>query len=651
MKKYWFLSGAVALLCGTAHAEIKALICTGDYGMNAQDRVPLIRDAVEKAAPGFASWESEQAYNFTSKLESPAYVNRFDVVVMGDIGIGQITPRAQQNLVNFVQNGGGLVYAMWAKSGIPFHGAPEAVPMPIVPILPYAYPDTAKPAADAQLSGSDAPFWKGIDWTPLKDATAAKMLPNLLIDRPVGKGRTLALAGAFGPSWQYVSYATHKKVPDGWDVFPQLGEVWKRVLTRASAASPILAQTRAQVDAKMKIAPLKAAVAVDATKEIDDIRAADFSIVALQQLYNEDGGAGEDLFLALNPRDWYDRRTQEVLGNTKGVKSDKPAFFREENIKGIYMADNSYGSYGQWDEKKFADQTAAAIEQQKKYPDILRFFQAGNEPPLDENYVKFHKRFVGDVLKGAPAYQVVGPNKAFNILGVDPKEMQFYIDEVGSTTDVLNWHTYAQPPSTVLAEARYWSGRATGKLRSPGPARVMFTESDAWNQGDSQFNYLMERAYTFLPEPRIIANFQYCMRPRSEGGTYRFGVLQPDGEMEANYNGYWIWRDLRGKMVQTAVTAPAGAENVHAISSSTDGGKTVTTVVYYDTGYFADVARADSADVTVSTKLPAGNYKLVRSRATWNVREETPAGDAKGTAKASVSLKPCEAVALTYTRQ
>lgn len=651
MKHLLALGGALLLTTTAAHAEIKALLCAGDYGMNAQDRVPLIRDAVEKAAPGLASWESEQAYNFTSKLENSAYLNRFDVVVMGDIAIGQLTPRAQENLVKFVNNGGGLVYDIWAKSSIPFHGAPEAVPMPLIPILPYAYPDSTKPTAGAELDASDAPFWKGIDWAPLKDAGAVKQLPNLLIDRPIGKGRTLALAGAFGPSWAYVSYANHKKVEDGWDAFPQLGEVWKRVLTRASAASPILVQTRTQVDAKMKAAPLKATVTVDATKEIDDIRAANFSIVALQQLYNEDGAAGEDLFLALNPRDWFDRRSQEVLGNTKGIKADKPAFFREDNIKGIYMAGNSYGSYGQWDDKKFAAETAAAVDQQKKYPDILRFFQAGNEPPLDENYVKFHKRFVGDVLKGAPDYKVVGPNKAFNILGVNPKEMQFYIDEVGSSTDVLNWHTYAQPPSTVLAEARYWSDKATGKLRTPGQAKVMFTESDAWNSRDSQFNYLMERAFTFLPEPRIIANFQYCMRPRSEGGSYRFGVLQPDGEMSANYNGFWIWRALRGRMTQTTIAAPAGAENIHAISSSADGGKTVTTVVYYDTGYMSDTARADSAEITVSTKLPAGNYKLTQSRAAWNLREETPGLDAKDTAKATVTLKPCEAVALTYTRQ
>ena len=639
--------------CTSARAEIKALICAGDYGMNAQDRVPMIRDATEKAATGLASWESEQSYNFTSKLESAAYLNRFDVVVMGDIGIGQLTPRAQSNLVDFVNRGGGLVYAMWAKSGIAFHGAPEAVPMPLVPILPYAYPKTDTPRPDASLQSSDAPFWKGIDFSALKDENAITPLPHLLIERPAGKGRVLALTGAFGTSYKYVAYATHEKVPGGWAEFPQLGEVWKRVLTQAAQSSPILKQTRAQTDAAMKSVPLRASVAVDATREIDDIRSANFSIVALQQLYNEDGGQGEDLFLALNPRDWFDRRTQEVLPNTKGIKADKPAFFRDFNIKGIYMADNSYGSYGQWDDAKFASQTAKAIEEQKKNPDILQFFQAGNEPPLDANYVKFHQRFVGDVLKGAPNYKVVGPNKAFNIHGVNPKEMQFYIDEAGKTTDVLNWHTYAQPPSTVLAEARYWSEKANGKMRTPGPAPVMFTESDAWNSRDSQFNYLMQRAFTFLPEKKIIANFQYCMRPRSEGGSYRFGVLQPEGEMSANYNGYWIWRDLRGKMTQSAVSvdaaAPEASKNVHAISSASKDGKTFTTVVYYDTGAINETSRADSAEIAITTKLPAGNYKLTQSRAAWNVREEKDLGANAGIAK--VSLKPCEAIALTWTKQ
>ena len=251
-------------------------------------------------------------------------------------------------------------------------------------------------------------------------------------------------------------------------------------------------------------------------------------------------------------------------------------------------------------------------------------------------------------MAGAPDYKVVGPNKAFNLMGVNPKEMQFYLDNAGQTTDVLNWHTYAQPPSTVLAEARYWSDRAAGKMRSPGAPDVMFTESDAWNQGASQFNYLMTRAYTFLPEKRIIANFQYCMEPRSEGGTYRFGVLQPDGEFEANYNGYWAWRDLRGHMTATTI-AGAPDDSLHAISSRSDDGVTFTTVVYYGQPYFDGTkgTKASKVNVTVTPHLPPGAYKLAISDIKWDARS-TKAGDA--TKAVAVELAPYEAVALTWTK-
>lgn len=671
MKKLFCVLALLLLWMGQARAApIKALLCTGDYGMWAQDRVPLLTGAVEKFAPGQAVWESEQSFNFVQKLEAPGWAERFDVIVMGDIGIGQMTPAAQASLVRFVNGGGGLIYVMWGKSGLEFRGSREAVPMPLEAILPFrraagAAPDAplynvANLSPGAQALKIEAPIFGGLDFSGTPFITARKPeelagLPPLLIERAQGKGRVMVLYGAFGADYKYLSYATYEKKPAGWDQWPQLGDLWARLLGQAAQNSPIRNRSRAQIDAQAVDTPLAVDVAVDATREIDDIRAADFSIVALQQLYNEDGGQNEALFLALNPRDWFDRRSQEVLPNTRGAKADKPAFFREFNIKGIYMADNSYGSYSQWDDKKFAEQTALAIEAQKKYPGILPFFQAGNEPPLDEAYVRFHKRFVGEVLRGAPNYKVVGPNKAFNLYGVNPKEMQFYIDQCGSTTDILNWHTYAQPPSTVLAEARYWSERATGKLRSPGPARVMFTESDAWNTRDSQFNYLMQRAFAFLPEPRIIANFQYCMDPRSEGGPYRFGVLQPEGEMSANYNGYWIWRGLRGRMVASRVAPSApettASQRVHVISSSSEGGKTVTSVVYYDTGFFNGVRRASQARVTLRVKLPPGRYTLQRSEANWNTRNviEVP-GTAQGTAKVTLNLAPCQAAALTWTR-
>jgi len=667
MNKTFLCASFLLFLATSGHGEpvkpnLKVALCTGDYGMWAQDRVPMIEQAVAKSSPDAkVSWEANQSYNMTRMLEDANWLDRFDCVVIGDVGIGQLTPRAQTNLRAWVQKGGGLVWVNQAKSTLPFSGAEDAVPMPLKTVLPVQYPDFSKVAPDAKTYASSAPFFAGIDFTALTDEGARKGLDQLLVERSFGKGRVLLLSGAFTRGYKNTGYAQYAPVPGGWADFPGLGEVWTRVLNRAGQSAPRRAQSLAAVDAAFVPSTLGAKVSVDARQKVDEIRAADFSIVALQQLYNEDGGAGEDLFLALNPRDWFDRRSQEVMPNTKGVKADKPAFFRDYNIKGIYMADNSYGSYGQWNDAKYAEQEQKAVDAAKQYGSTIPFFQAGNEPPLDENYVKFHKRFVGDVLKQAPNYQVVGPNKAFNLFGVNPKEMQFYIDSCGSTTDVLNWHTYAQPPSTTLAEARYWSDKATGKLRTPGQARVMFTENDAWNQGDSQFNYLLERAFTFLPEKRIIANFQYCMRPRSEGGTYRFGVLQPDGEMEANYNGYWIWKDLRGDMVSSTLqsAASSASDTVRVQASRSKDGNTVTTVVYMSAPvYSATTGKPDSknqlfnkAHVNVSVQLPPGKWRLTQNRASWNKRATLPTPQTfQNTARIPVDLNPFEAVALTWTR-
>jgi hypothetical protein len=641
----WAFSGELA-------PNLKVFLCTGDFGMWGQDRVTLITDAVRKSSPGaHVAWESHQSYNMTRLLESAAFVKRFDVIVIADVGIGQITPAAQRNLVQFVEAGGGLVWGLFGKGTLPFQDSPAAVPMPLSAVLPIAYPDFGKPHPEAAVRPSTDKLFQGIAWEALTDNGARGALARLAVERKVGKGLVFGLAGGFDKPLKYVSYATFERLPGGWDRLPGLGTLWCRVLEHVAARSPVRSLSRVNVDARYSARPLEARLTVDAARPIDDIRAAVFSIVALQQLYNEDGGHGEDLLLALNPRDWFDRRSQEVMTNKIGKKSDKPAFFKEYNIRGIYMGDNSYGSYSQWNDAKYKEQIARAIAVRRKWPDQIVFFQAGNEPPLDAGYVAFHQRFVGGVLAGDAGYRVIGPNKAFNLLGVNPAEMQFYIDKCGKTTDVLNWHTYAQPPGTVLAEARYWSGRAEGKMRKPGPADVMFTESDAWNTGDSQFNYLMERALTFLPEPRIIANFQYCMEKRFEGGTYYFGVLQPDGEFSANYNGYWVWRNLRGRMLEGNLAGPDGQDSLRAVSSISRDGKTVTAVVYFGAPVWKEKARLETAKVDVDVALPPGQWTLTRSRATWKERGESAAGVIAGHGQVHLQLAPYEAAALTWTKQ
>ena len=208
------LSSCAATRAAEIKPNLKVLICTGDYGHNAQDRVPLIENAVEKAAPNsHVFWEAHQSYNFTRVLENPGYAAQFDAVVMGDLGIGQLTPKAQQNLVQFVRNGGGLVWAMWAKSTIPFGGSEEAVPMPLQTILPVAYPDFSAPAQGAKVVGATDAFWQGVDFGALQDPAAQKPLDHLMIEQNAGKGKVLALYGAFGPSYQRKAYATYEAVP------------------------------------------------------------------------------------------------------------------------------------------------------------------------------------------------------------------------------------------------------------------------------------------------------------------------------------------------------------------------------------------------------------------------------------------------------
>jgi hypothetical protein len=159
-----------------------------------------------------------------------------------------------------------------------------------------------------------------------------------------------------------------------------------------------------------------------------------------------------------------------------------------------------------------------------------------------------------------------------------------------------------------------------------------------------------------LENPTVIANFQYCMRPRNEGGPYSFGVLQPDNHSEfaANYNGFWIWRSLRGRMVATADDSAdaAAARHCRILASSQDGGARVTAIVYFDTGIATQDRLSNVANVRVSVHLPPGNFALQRSDAAWNVRNVSNVDGAfSGDAKVSAALGPCQAVAFTWTRQ
>ena len=664
-------------LAPASHAETKVWLCTGDFGMWAQDRAALIQKTVNEAAPGAFSFEVDQSFNLVKKLEAPNFAERFDVIVLGDISMGQMTTRAQEALVRFVNNGGGLVYSMNSKSGIPYAGPMSVEPQPLKAILPFEMSDvngwysTPKPpvAGAVAIMHTDA-FFAGLDFsnTPLlnehKSHKDGEDVPHLMLERLIGEkqGRSIVIYGGMQGTYKYVGYADHREQPNGWNHWDGFGQYWTRILNRAATASPILKETRAAVDAKAKDVPCVMAVEVDATKTIDDIRAGVFSVLSLSQLYDEDGGNGEAEFLALNPQGWIDRHTEKVLKNTAGTIPDKVAFCREKNITGIVMANSSYGAWFQWDEEKKVSEIKRAVDYGKEYPDILTYLQADNEPLCEPNYFGWYNRFMGDVLKEVPAYKAIGPGTSWNLKAPNENDFKAFIEQCGKNTDVLNWHIYARVPSSVREQVLYWTKYAEGKLRSAGPVKVMFTEADAWNTRDSQFNYLVDRAFTFLPMPEIIQCMQYCMRPRYEGGTYWFGVLmdppqnRPDylREFTANYNGYWIFRNLRGKMAEAKadVTPAAAAENCRVIASVSPDGATVTVVAYYDTGFYNGAEKSAKATAKISVKLPAGNYALETSKSNWDLREvDNVEGTVSGTANVVAELKPCHAIAWTWTRK
>ncbi len=651
------LAAGIHPACGAA--PVKVLLCTGDYGMWAQNRAKLIMRLVNKAEPGHVAFKREQTFNFVKKLEAPGYARQFDVIVCGDVALGQMTTRAQQAIVHFVKGGGGFIYVVWGKSSIPFQGPLQAQPMPLAGILPYNFFGKS-PTSDLQPGATALPAGAGL-FKGLNFAGAPAVKGPLALQRKVGKGHVLALL--FGPwaAYNYVAYATFKLVPHGWDAWPGLGTFWYRLIHTMAASSPIRGQTWRQVRGAIKNIPLRVRMNVNADKTIDVVRSADFSIVALEQLYVEDGGGLAKWFFRLNPLDVYDRVSQEALLakgkiGTVATSTIVQHVFARYHIKGIIMGNDSYGSYASWSPQTWQQQIKLAATAAREFPQYLKFLQPGNEPPCDAGYFKFHNRYAKAVLARAPGLKVIGPNTAFNVMGPDVKATKAYIADCGRYTNILNWHIYGVSPGSEKQEVLYWTKYARGKLRSKGPVRVMFTEADVWNTGNSQFNYLMDRAYTFLPMPQIIACFQYCMDPRFEGGTYWFGVLQPKGKFEANYNGYWVWRNLRGKMIAASARGATALarQHCHVLASRRDGGKIVTVVVYYDTGYFdgARHERSNSANVVLRVKLPPGQYKGTESYVDWDTRKVTPLpGVAHGTATARITLQRCTAAAFTWVRQ
>ena len=82
-RRLWMSGWVLAFSAAAASAEIKVLLCPGDYGMWAQDRAKRIIEAVNKTAPGKAVFEVEQSYSFGQKFRPPAFTGVAEAIGAG----------------------------------------------------------------------------------------------------------------------------------------------------------------------------------------------------------------------------------------------------------------------------------------------------------------------------------------------------------------------------------------------------------------------------------------------------------------------------------------------------------------------------------------------------------------------------------------
>jgi len=122
-------------------------------------------------------------------------------------------------------------------------------------------------------------------------------------------------------------------------------------------------------------------------------------------------------------------------------------------------------------------------------------------------------------------------------------------------------------------------------------------------------------------------------------------------EFSANYNDYWAWRNLRGRMLEAKFAGADGQDSLRAISSMSRDGKTITAIVYFGAPVWTKNARFETATVEIDVTLPPGQWTLTRSDVTWKARKESDAGVASGHGRVRLLLAPYQAGTLTWTRK
>ena len=640
-----FLSLALAMF-GSAIPRadarvIRVLTVTGDWksqpwyqdvymGGKQLYRGRFIASKVSAAAPGQFEFTDVTNYIGTEYIDAD-YLRQFDVLLLGDVTGWSFPDRFQQGVLDFVKNGGGLIYCASYKwhtcmpQGTPFA---EALPTIFEPvnnltddwqIANYKIPDVNfKPVvADAAF-----PVMAGLDWANcptldagfrVKEKDGSRVLlksPSgapILVSGEVGKGRSMTSASIFAND------QVSGKFAQNWTDFGKFyAQTFTWLAANSHAVNPAL---------KDQTAPI--GVSIDYNKNLNVIRPAIFSIHAAHDcpgLAPLDGAA-YDNFMALNPQGEFTRMAAncEVADGTfdfKRIDSEMAEIHRLGLQPIALFAGLSYGQpKWVWTDCSYANPTQKAIDETgdevcgflthlngKKgdpgYKLNCEYVELGNEPNVSgqamDGFCKLFNAVAKRVHENFPGVKVGGMG------GYEVPYVYWFIDRCGANVDWISRHPYG------------WTGEMIFKLeddiqayaQKKGYKQIQFivTEWDYWIQGRPKFDYMMKRYFEAVKRDDLLGTLHYRLGQYDEGG-YLFGVLWvgwgPAGvagakgtPMHDAYDALWSFKDFRG--VRVPVQKVWGGPNMggpipgavdHLLVDASRNGSALDAVLYCDWAY------------------------------------------------------------------
>jgi len=690
MKKLFLFLGCLlawhGAACQAQPRPLRVLTITGDWksqawyqdvwmqgkGDNGKGTPPVtyrgrfIAAQVEKAAPRRFAFTDITNYTGQQYGEE-AYFKQFDVVMLGDIVGWSLPPRFLEGLRNFVQSGGGVLYAAsWKWDTALLDNTPFEAILPARFGVDSYHSDWK--TARTRLEEKDFkpvaalaahPIMQGLDWDsvptlnlafriePKADAQVLLKTPNgapILAVRTVGVGRT-AISASINANDELSSRIGEWK---------DFGRYYVQLFEWLGAGSQ-----RKDVALRAATAQVSLTVNANAPAATKPITAKLFSIHAS---HDDPGLApleGETLknFEALNLRGAFSRfsphKLEEKNDNDDPNSFNLAAFNFEDTDRQmaqirrlgleplLLVGDFGYGqpqwlwkeTGSTWSEPspqaiaEAGEYVAAVVEHinggkggDANYKLNVRYLEIANEPDLKSStipgFARLFKGIAARIHRDYPGVQV----GTFG--GYEVPYLPQFLEAVNPDMDWISRHPYGWTGEMVFAQ----QDKVTAYMKDHGLRQIPFiiTEWDFWIQGRQKFDYMMMRNFEAVKRDNLLGTLHYRLGQYGEP-IYLFGVLWvgwgkekgagPKGApMHDAYDAFWIWRDFRGQRVSVekavaGTTAPGVLEHLHA--DATRDGEALNLVLYSDwafagQGVFdaAGGVRYARTDVAIRLQLP-----------------------------------------------